>query len=139
MTLPVVSGLEFRVVGQSHQIQIINGARIESTSTVVRVTAEEAGVFTIPGLTPSSPPLVLRVNPSRGGGSSSLLGNGASPGPAPFLPGGSNANGIHLTPDGSAFVHLEIPKPKLWSAILLKSFRPTLWDHFLERPLSRLK
>jgi len=86
VTLPVVSGLEFRVVGQSHQIQVINGARIESTSTIVRVTAEEAGVFTIPGLTPSSPPLVLRVNPSRGGGSSSLLGNGASPGPAPFGP-----------------------------------------------------
>ena len=114
VTLPVVSGLEFRVVGQSHQIQIINGARIESTSTIVRVTAEEAGVFTIPGLTPSSPPLVLRVNPSRGGGSSSLLGNGASPGPPPFVPGGSNANGIHLTPDGSAFVHLEIPKHEIY-------------------------
>src|SRR5258705_863680 len=114
VTLPVVSGLEFRVVGQSHQIQVINGARIESTSTIVRVTAEEAGVFTIPGLTPSSPPLVLRVNPSRGGGSSSLLGNGASTGPPPFVPGGSNANGIHLTPDGSAFVHLEIPKHEIY-------------------------
>jgi len=72
VTLPVVSGLEFRVVGQSHQIQIINGARIESTSTIVRVTPEEAGVFTIPGVTPTSPPLVLRVNPS-GGGSASVV------------------------------------------------------------------
>src|SRR5882762_5652857 len=114
VTLPVVPGLEFRVVGQSRQIQIINGATIDSTSTIVRVTADEPGVFTIPGLTPSSPPLVLRVNPSRGGGSSSLLGNGASPGPPPFVPGGSNANGIHLTPDGSAFVHLEIPKHEIY-------------------------
>jgi hypothetical protein len=114
VTLPVVSGLEFRVVGQSRQIQIINGATIESTSTIVRVTADEPGVFTIPGLTPTSPPLVLRVNPSKGGGSSSLLGNGASPGPAPLVPGGSNANGIHLTPDGSAFVHLEIPKHEIY-------------------------
>jgi hypothetical protein len=114
VTLPVVPGLEFRVVGQSRQIQIINGATIESTSTIVRVTADEPGVFTIPGLTPASPPLVLRVNPSKGGGSSSLLGNGALPGPAPFVPGGSNTSGIHLTPDGSAFVHLEMPKHEIY-------------------------
>ena len=112
--LPVVSGLEFRVIGQSRQIQIINGAKIESTSTIIRVTAEEAGVFTIPGLTPTSPPLVLRVNPGKGGGSSSLLGNGASPGPAPLVPGASSANGIRLTPDGSAFVHLEMPKHEIY-------------------------
>ena len=113
VTLPVVPGLEFRVVGQSRQIQIINGATIESTSTVVRVTADEPGVFTIPGLTPTSPPLVLRVNPSKGGGSS-LLGNGAFQGPAPLVPGSSNTNGIHLTPDGSAFVHLEMPKHEIY-------------------------
>ena len=73
IALPVVSGLEFRIVGQSRQITIINGATIESTSTIVRVTPEEAGVFTIPGLTPKSPPLVLRVNPSNGGGPSPPL------------------------------------------------------------------
>src|ERR1700680_3093692 len=84
--LPVVPGLEFRVVGQTRQIQMINGATIESTSTIIRVTPEEAGVFTIPAVTPKSPPLVLRVNPSRGG-SSSLPNNGASPGAAPLVPG----------------------------------------------------
>src|ERR1700722_3552588 len=47
--LPVVSGLEFRVVGQSRRIEIMNGATISSTSTIIRVTPEEAGVFTIPG------------------------------------------------------------------------------------------
>jgi len=114
VTLPVVPGLEFRVVGQSRQIQMINGATIESTSTIVRVTADEPGIFTIPGLTPTSPPLVLRVNPSKGGGSPSLLGNGALLGPAPLVPGGSNTNGIHLTPDGSAFVHLEMPKHEIY-------------------------
>ena len=112
--LPVVAGLEFRVVGQSRQIQMINGRTIESTSTIVRVTPDEAGVFTIPGLTPSSPPLVLRVNPSSGSGSSSRFGNGASPAPTPFVPGGSNPGGIHLTPDGSAFVHLEMPKHEIY-------------------------
>jgi hypothetical protein len=114
VTLPVVSGLEFRVVGQSHQIQMINGRTIESTSTIVRVTPDEAGVFTIPGPTPTSPPLLLRVNPSSGSGSSSRFGNGATPGPTPFIPGNSGPNSIRLTPDGSAFVHLEMPKHEIY-------------------------
>jgi len=113
--LPVVPGLEFRVIGQSRQIQMINGMTIESTSTIVRVTPEEAGVFTIPGPTPNSPPLVLRV--TAGGGGSSSFGNGAAPGPAPLFPGagtGASASGLHLTPDGSAFVHLEIPTHEIF-------------------------
>ena len=69
VALPVVAGLEFRVVGQSRQVQIINGTSFESTSTIVRVTPEVAGIFTIPGMTPKSPPLVLRVNPGNGSGS----------------------------------------------------------------------
>jgi hypothetical protein len=111
VALPVVSGLEFRVVGQSRQIQIINGATLESTSTIVRVTPEEPGVFTIPGPSPHSPPMVLRVVPGNGSGSSS--GNGASPGLTPFIPGAGNS-GVHLTPDGSAFVNLQIPKHELY-------------------------
>ena len=112
--LPVVPGLEFRVIGTSHRFQLINGMAIESTSTIVRVTPEEAGVFTIPGPTPNSPALVLRV--TAGGGSSSF-GNGAAPGPTPLFPGtGTNdgASGLHLTPDGSAFVHLEIPRREIF-------------------------
>jgi hypothetical protein len=109
VSLPVVPGLEFRVVGQSRQIQMINGITIESTSTIVRVTPEEAGVFTIPGPTPNSPPLVLRV--TTGGGGSSSFGNGAAPGPAPLFPG---TGGLHLTPDGSAFVRMEIPRHEIF-------------------------
>ena len=112
VALPVVSGLEFRVVGQSRQIQIINGATLESTSTIVRVTPEEPGVFTIPGPSPHSPPMVLRVVPGNGGGSSSSP-YGASPGLTPYVPGGANS-GVHLTPDGSAFVNLQIPKHELY-------------------------
>jgi len=111
--LPVVPGLEFRVVGQTRQIQMINGATIESTSTIIRVTPEEAGLFSIPGVTPNSPPLVLRVNPGHGGGSLSQP-NGASPGTAPLVPGSSSANGLRLTPDGSAFVRMEIPKHEIY-------------------------
>jgi hypothetical protein len=112
VTLPVVPGLEFRVVGQSRQIQIINGITLESTSTTVRVTPQEPGVFTIPGLTPNSPPLVLRVSPS--GSSPPAPGTGAAPGAAPLIPGGAGASGLHLTPDGSAFVHLEMPKHEIY-------------------------
>jgi hypothetical protein len=114
IALPVVSGLEFRIVGQSRQITIINGATIESTSTIVRVTPEEAGVFTIPGLTPQSPPLVLRVNPNNGGAPPSSPNNSAAPGPNPFVPGASSVDGIHLTADGSAFVRLEVPKHEIY-------------------------
>jgi hypothetical protein len=112
VVLPVVPGLEFRVVGQTHQYQNINGVTIESTSTIVRVTPGEAGIFTIPGLTPKSPPLVLRVDTSPGGGSASLGSSGVG-GPSPGS-GTSSANGIRLSPDGSAFVHLETPKHEVY-------------------------
>ncbi len=114
VSLPVVSGLEFRVVGQSRRIEIINGSAISSTSTIIRVTPEEAGVFTIPGPTPKSPPLVLRVTPS-GGGAPSVPPKGSTlPGLNSLLRGGADVNGIRLTPDGSAFVRLEVPKHELY-------------------------
>jgi hypothetical protein len=110
VSLPVVAGLEFRVVGQSRQIEMINGTTIESTSTIVRVTPDEAGVFTIPGLTPKSPPLVLRVTPTNGGGPSLQPDKSEKPGLNPLTQGGSVASGIRLSPDGSTYVRLEVSK-----------------------------
>jgi len=112
--LPVVSGLEFRVVGQSRRIEIVNGATLSSTSTIIRVTPEEAGVFTIPGPTPKSPPLVLRVTPSNGAAPSLSPNGPPSPGLKSLTPGGTDANGIRLTPDGSAFVRFEVPKREIF-------------------------
>jgi hypothetical protein len=112
--LPVVSGLEFRVIGQSRRIEIVNGATISSTSTIIRVTPEEAGVFTIPGPTPKSPPLVLRVTQGNGGAPSISPNSPSSPGLKSLIPGGSEANGIRLTPDGSAFVRFEVPKREIY-------------------------
>jgi hypothetical protein len=114
VSLPVVAGLEFRVVGQSRQIEMINGTTIESTSTIVRVTPDEAGVFTIPGLTPKSPPLVLRVIPTNGGGPSLAPDISQKSGPNPLTQGGSAASGIRLTPDGSAYVRLEVAKHEVY-------------------------
>ncbi len=59
ITLPVVSGLKFEIVARTHEIQIINGTTLPSSSTVLRVTPQIAGIFTIPAVTPKSQPLVL--------------------------------------------------------------------------------
>jgi BatD DUF11 like domain len=114
VTLPTVSGLEFRVVGQSRRIEIINGATLATTSIVVRITPQTAGIFTIPGITPKSQPLVLRVNPDNGSGSSSPSGNSGSSSRPPVVPGGSTVNGVRLTADGSAFLRLNLPQRQVY-------------------------
>ncbi|MEA3150770.1 MAG: hypothetical protein QOD56_1709 [Gammaproteobacteria bacterium] len=110
ITLPEVAGLEFRVVGQSRRIEIINGATLLTTSIIVRITPQTVGIFTIPGITPKSQPLVLRVNPDNGSGNSSPSGRSNFPGRPPVVPGGSTVNGIRMTADGSAFVRMNLPK-----------------------------
>ena len=70
ISLPVVPGLEFRVVDRSRRNEIIRGAALATTTMVVRVTPQVAGTFTIPGITPTSQPLVLRVSPNSGIGPS---------------------------------------------------------------------
>jgi hypothetical protein len=107
--LPQVAGLEFRVVGQTRRISIINGATLATSSVVMRVTPQAAGIYTIPGITPQSQPLVLRVGPQDGGDSTSP-GNASGAGKQ-VNPG---AGGIRMTADGSAFVRLELPKKELY-------------------------
>jgi hypothetical protein len=112
LSLPVVPGLEFRVVDRLRRNEIIHGATLATTMTVVRVTPQVAGTFTIPGITPTSQPLVLSVSPNTG--TSALArppaGIGASARP-PVLTGATTANnGIRMSPDGSAFVRLSVPK-----------------------------
>jgi len=107
VTLPEVAGLEFRIIGQSHRIEIINGATLVTTALIVRVTPQAVGIFTIPGITPKSEPLVLRVNPD---GSSAALGNLSSG----KSPAGARGDGIRLTADGSAFVRLILPKREVY-------------------------
>jgi hypothetical protein len=109
VTLPEVAGLEFRVIGQSHRIDIINGATLVTTALIVRVTPRTVGIFTIPGITPKSEPLVLRVNPD-GSRNSSVLGNLSSGKPST----GARADGIRMTADGSAFVRLILPKREVY-------------------------
>jgi len=112
--LPVVAGLEFRVVGEKRLVQMIHGAAIETTSIIVRVTPDSTGTFTIPGFTPKAPPLVLRVTPGDGAGASSAPDDEALLGRSALTPGTTNANGIRLTADGSAFVRLSTPKHEIY-------------------------
>ena len=60
--LPVVSGLKFEIIARTREMQIINGTMLPSSSIVMRVTPQIAGIFTIPAVTPKGQPLVLQVN-----------------------------------------------------------------------------
>jgi hypothetical protein len=110
IALPVVAGLEFQVIRRSRQFEFVSGTAVPSISIVVRVTPQMAGIFSIPGITPNSPPLVLQVNAERTAGSYFAPRNTGSPVKPPILTGAAMPNGIHLTGDGSAYVRLGIPK-----------------------------
>jgi oxygen tolerance protein BatD len=110
ITMPVVSGLKFEIVARTRQIELINGTTLPSSATVVRVTPQMAGIFTIPGVTPKSQPVVLQVNSPPGSGGAPRPGSPPAPKPPPILAGGSIPKGIHLTEDGSAYVRMSVPK-----------------------------
>jgi BatD DUF11 like domain len=114
ITMPVVSGLKFEVIGRTRQIEIINGTTLPSVSIVVRVTPQMAGIFSIPGVTPKSQPVVLQVNAPPGFPGAPPPGPKAAKPPPPILSGASVPKGVHLTEDGSAYVRLSVPKREVY-------------------------
>src|SRR6202012_909847 len=114
VSTPVVSGLKFEIMGRTHEIQIVNGTTLASSSIVMRVTPQIAGIFTIPGVTPKSQPTVLTVNAALSGTAIPRVGAPPPPPPPPILSGGSIPKGVHLTDDGSAYVRLNVPKRELY-------------------------
>jgi hypothetical protein len=113
VSLPVVSGLQFEIIGRTHQIEIVNGTTLPSSSIVVRVTPQVAGIFTIPGVTPKSQPLVLQVNAAPGQ-SAAQSGAAPAPNPRPPLLSGSLPKGVRMTEDGSAYLRLSVPKREIY-------------------------
>ncbi len=114
VTMPVVSGLKFEIIARTREMQLINGTMLPSSSTVMRVTPQIAGIFTIPAVTPKAQPLVLQVNAAA---SSTGVVHPSAPGaqiPPPILSGGSLPKGVRLTDDGSAYVRLSIPKREVF-------------------------
>jgi hypothetical protein len=114
ITMPVVSGLQFEIIGRTRQIEIINGTTLPSTSIVVRVTPQMAGIFSIPGVTPKSQPLVLQVNALPGSAGAPQLSGSQAPRPPPILSGASIPKGVHLSEDGSAYVKLSAPRREVF-------------------------
>ncbi len=112
--LPQVPGLDFGVIGQSRRLEIINGATFATISLLVRVTPKEPGIYTIPGLTPQSQPLVLRVNPDNGAPGSLSRYPPGSNGKPPVALGGPSAGGLHMSTDGSAYLRLVLPKHEIY-------------------------
>jgi hypothetical protein len=114
INLPVVSGLKFEIIGRTREVQIINGTTLPSTSIVMRVTPQIAGIFTIPAVTPKAQPLVLQVNAAGTGASIPHPSGPRAPIPPPILSGASIPKGVRLTDDGSAYVRLSVPKREVY-------------------------
>src|ERR1700683_5272499 len=115
VTPPVVPGLAFLAIGQSQQIQSINGVTTSSLTVTYEVIPQEAGIFTIPNLAQSSQPLVLRANPSANAPGSAAPGNNprAANLPPPAT-GGQSSGTTRVTPENSAFVRLRVSKSELY-------------------------
>jgi len=114
INIPVVSGLKFEIIGRTREVQIINGTTLPSTSIIMRVTPQIAGIFTIPAVTPKAQPLVLQVNAAASGASIPHPSGSSAPIPPPILSGGSIPKGVRLTDDGSAYVRLSVPKREVY-------------------------
>ena len=114
ISIPVVSGLKFEIIGRTREVQLINGTTLPSSSIVFRVTPQMAGIFTIPAVTPKAQPLVLQVNGAASGANIPHPSRPAAPIPPPIFSGGSIPKGVHLTDDGSAYVRLSVPKRELY-------------------------
>ena len=107
----MIPGLDFVAIGQSTEMETING-RISSTSSVVyQVTPQGVGIYTIPAMSPSSQPQVLRVLPVDRGGT---VNNSASAALPPAFAHGTVSGPTSLSADGAAFVRLRLPKHQLY-------------------------
>ncbi len=106
--LPVVSGLSFELIGHSEGLEFSNGTSIPSSSILIRVTPQMAGIFSIPGLTPKSESLVLDVVTRDDPNPSSLSSHKPTPTP-PLLATAPLPKGVQMKAGGAAFVRLVVP------------------------------
>jgi hypothetical protein len=107
--LPKVSGLQFDIVGHTHQFEMSSGVTLPSSSVIVQVTPLIAGTFTIPPITPNAPSLVLNVKTDHGPTGSTGSGNTnymIRP-PVQAIP---PKRGALQSIDSAAFVRLNLPR-----------------------------
>jgi len=117
--IPAVRGLSFQPVGQSSQIQVINGAMSANIIHTYIVSPTQLGTFTIPAIRAGSggdsfetSPLVLKVLKRTGSSSSAAPGSGQGQIglPSPAVNGSDDEDNI--TPDKSSFGFLRLVAPK---------------------------
>jgi len=106
VALPTIPGLVFESIGRSEGFDFVNGTAIPATFILIRVTPQFAGVFSIPGLTPTSRSIGLEV--VKGDEPNPYIWRSQQPAPAP-APTASLPKGVQLQAGGAAFVHLAIP------------------------------
>ncbi len=104
--LPTVPGLAFEDLGRSQGLELVNGSLIPATYILIRVTPQSAGIFSIPGLTPGSPPIGLEVLSGDAPNPYAWRNHEPSPPPLSTAP---VPKGIQLKAGGAAFVQLVIP------------------------------
>ena len=107
--LPTVTGLAFEVIERSRGFEFVNGTPIASSHILIRVTPQFVGVFTIPGLTPTSRTLGLEVVSGDNANPLAWRNYKQSPAPTPPKVTASLPKGVQLKAGGAAFVQLVIP------------------------------
>jgi hypothetical protein len=113
VTLPTVSGLSFEEMGRSQGLEFVNGTSLPSSSILIRVTPQMAGIFSIPGLTPKSDAVVLDVVSADDPNPSGLGSHKPVPTP-PLVSTTALPRGVELKAGGAAFVHLVIPAHEVY-------------------------
>jgi hypothetical protein len=111
VALPTIPGLVFEELGRSQGIEFVNGTPIPATFVLIRVTAKFAGVFTIPGLTPTSQPIGLEV--VKGNEPNPYAWHSQMPAPPPAV-SAALPRGAQLRAGGAAFVHVAIPSRAIY-------------------------
>jgi len=106
IALPTIAGLVFEELGRSQGVEFVNGTAIPATFIQIRVTAQFAGVFTIPGLTPHAQSIGLEV--VKGGEPNPYAWRSQMPAPPPAV-SASLPKGAQLQAGGGAFLHVAIP------------------------------
>jgi hypothetical protein len=106
VALPTVPGLVFEQMGRSQGLEFVNGTAVPATFIQIRVTAQFAGVFSIPGLTPTLHSIGLEV--MKGDEPNPYTWRSQQPAPPP-VPSVSLPKGVQLQAGGGAFLHLAIP------------------------------
>jgi hypothetical protein len=111
-TMPAVQGLDFELLGHANQMEFVNGTSFPTSSVVLRVTAQIAGIYKIPAVTPKSQPLILEVVPAVPAVVVPPPPSASQSAARPVLPGAgaARAAGLRMTSDGSAFLRLGVPK-----------------------------